>query len=492
MKEQNNSGITILGLGPGDIKHLTVEAHEHLSEINEIYVRTRIHPMVHNLPKNLKVFSFDEVYEHEEKFEDVYENIIQQVLELGRRPQGVTYAVPGHPYVAEATSPEIIRRARREGLRLRVIEGLSFLEPVFTALDIDPFPYLLVADAIDIGMQNYPQFSPSQPLLIGQIYSKQIASEVKLTLANVFPDEHPIRLVHAAGTSAEIVEDLCLYEIDRSPYIGLLTILFVPALEKEASFEAFQEIIARLRAPDGCPWDKKQTHQSLRPYLLEETYELIDALDKEDPEKMAEEFGDLLLQILLHAEIAIEEGEFNMTDILQGIHRKIVRRHPHVFKQQNAKDADEVLVNWEKIKEEERQENGEAEKNKGLLDGIPAALPALLQAQQIQERAARVGFDWDTIEPVLGKVKEEMEEVQEAVGKPELASEVGDLLFSVVNLARWYEVDAESVLRETSQRFKKRFKYIEMQARKNGQDLNSMTLDEMDKYWDEAKGKPGF
>ena len=492
MDKQKLGGITILGLGPGDFKHLTLEAHQHLAEIPEIYLRTRLHPMVRDLPRDLRIVSFDEVYEREEKFEDVYETIIQQVLELGRRQQGVTYAVPGHPYVAEATSPEIIRRARQEEIPVRIIEGLSFLEPAFSALGIDPFPYLMVADALDIGMQNYPPFSPSQPLLIGQIYSRQIASEVKLTLTNVFPDEHAVKLVHAAGTSAEVVEELSLYEIDRSPHIGLLTILYVPALSKEASFEAFQEVIARLRAPDGCPWDRKQTHSSLRSYLLEETYELIDALDQEDPDKMAEEFGDLLLQILLHAEIANEEGEFSMKDILEGIHRKIVRRHPHVFKDENLKDADEVLVSWERIKAQEREQNGEAEKDKGLLDGISAAMPALLQAQHIQDRAARVGFDWDSIEPVIAKVNEEMREVQEASGEVELAMEIGDLLFSVVNLARWYKVDAESVLRETNQKFRKRFKYIEHQAKKNGQDLNAMTLEEMDKYWEEAKGKSDF
>jgi tetrapyrrole methylase family protein/MazG family protein len=482
-----SNGITIVGLGPGDPSQLTRQVWDWLQAAPEVYVRSDQHPTVAGLPANITVHSFDEFYQTSERFEDVYERIIERVLELGQRSEGITYAVPGHPYVAEATSPEIVRRARELKIPVRVMEGLSFLEPTFTALGIDPLPNLAVVDALEVGSVHMPPFPPSAPALIAQIYSRQVSSDLKLTLMNVYPDEHPVRLVHAAGTSAELVEDMLLFEIDRSERTGLLTTLYLPPLAPESSFESFQEVIARLRAPDGCPWDREQTHSSLRKYLLEETYEALTALDAEDPTAMQEEFGDLLLQIVLHAQIASEEGEFNMADIISGIARKLIRRHPHVFGDVQVEGVSGVLTNWQRIKETERKNNNE-ETKKGLLDGVPRALPALSQAQEIQDRAARVGFDWPDIAPVIDKVREELDEVLAAESEHEQASELGDLLFAVVNLVRWYKVDAESALRQTNERFRRRFGYVEGQARAAGRSLSDMNLDEMDVFWDQAKG----
>ena len=293
--------------------------------------------------------------------------------------------------------------------------------------------------------------------------------------------------MHAAGTAQARVESLALYEIDRSPSIGLLTALYVPPLGPATSFEAFQEIIAHLRAPDGCPWDREQTHLSLRTYLLEEVYEVLAALDAEDVQSLQEEFGDLLLQIVLHAQIATEEGEFTMSDVLQGIHTKIVRRHPHVFGDLELKDAQGVLQNWERLKEKERHANGKAEAS--LLDGVALALPALVQAEQYQLRAARVGFDWPDIQGVLDKLDEELREVHAAQETDERADEIGDVLFAVVNLARWYKLDPESALRAANQRFKSRFYYIEQAARAQGRSISDMTIDEMEAKWQEAKKK---
>lgn len=246
------------------------------------------------------------------------------------------------------------------------------------------------------------------------------------------------------------------------------------------------EVIAHLRAPDGCPWDKKQTHVSLRPYLLEETYEALDALDKSDLVGLREELGDLFLQIALHSEIASENGTFRITDVLRGINQKIVSRHPHVFGTTLLENETQVVQNWEKIKEMERAENG-SEKPGGLLDGIPVILPSLTQAQSIQERAARVGFDWPEITPVLQKVYEELDEVITARNDEDRAKELGDLLFAVVNLVRWHKVDAESALRQTNTKFRKRFAYIEQQAKTSGRELQKMTLEEMDVLWEAAK-----
>jgi len=483
-------GITIMGLGPAEASLLTREAWEWLGSIQEIYLRTRQHPAVEGLPSDLVIQSFDACYERNNSFESTYQEIINQVLLLGRRPQGVTYAVPGHPFVAEATCPEIIRLAQADGIPVRVIEGLSFLEPMFSLLHVDPFNNIVLLDALDCARKHYINFPPNLPVIFCQIHSRLVASELKLMLMSVYPDLHPVKLVHAAGTKSGFVEDLHLYEIDRSNFTGLLTALYLPPLGDGTSMEEFQEVIARLRAPDGCPWDKKQTHLSLRPYLLEETYETLAALDLEDREKMKEELGDLLLQIVLHAQIASEEGEFNMQDVLKSVNQKIVRRHPHVFRDVAVSGEEGVLVNWEKIKAEERRENENGE-GKGLLNGIPPALPALSQAQQIQERAARVGFDWADIKPVMEKVLEEFKELEEAITQDGREAEMGDLFFALVNLARWLKIDAESALRGTNQRFRSRFSYIEQESARTGKSLSSMTLQEMDALWEQAKARIG-
>lgn len=480
-------GITLLGLGPGNPDQLTREAWNVLLSADEVWLRTRQHPTVSALPSLVDLHSFDELYENGETFDQVYDAIVEKVLELGRRPGGVIYAVPGHPFVAETTCSKIARLARDEGLATVIVEGLSFLEPTFSALGLDPYPQLTLFDAMELSTAHIPAFPPDVPVLIAQIYSHLVASEVKMTLSAIYPDEHPVRLVHAAGTRDELVEDLKLYEIDRSEHIGLLTSLYLPALEKGTSFEAFQEIVAHLRAPNGCPWDREQTHQSLRTHLIEEAYEALDAIDSGDFGAIQEELGDLLLQIVLHSQIANEEGEFTVNAVIKGIYDKIIRRHPHVFGEVKLDGVTGVLQNWERLKEAERKDNGK--EKKGLLDGVPLALPALTQAQEYQDRAARVGFDWPAVDGVLEKVAEEIQEIKSATNETELAEEIGDLFFVLVNLARWKKVDAESALRETNLKFKRRFAYVEQGAKQQGRSLSDMTLEEMDTLWDEAKTK---
>lgn len=479
------SGLTLLGLGPGHPHQLTCEAREVLSQASELWVRTRRHPVLDALPASLTVHSFDAYYEEAERFEDVYQRIVEKVWELAQRPEGVIYAVPGHPFVAEATCPLLAKRAQESGMPLRIVSGMSFLEPTFAALQIDPYPRLYLVDALLLSDAHIPPLPPDVPLLVAQIYSRRVAAEVKTTLNAIYPDEHLVYLVHAAGTSAENVEALPLYEIDRRPSIGLLTSLYVPPLEEGTSFEAFQEIIAHLRAPEGCPWDRQQTHQSLRTHLLQEAYEALEAIDAEDMNALREELGDLLLQIVLQAQIAMEEGEFNINQVIQGIYRKIIRRHPHVFGDLKVANEQEVLANWEKFKAEERAQNGEAER--GLLDGVPQVLPALAQAQEYQARAARVGFDWTQIDGVLEKIWEEIQELRQAENGARLGEEFGDLLFTLVNLARWKGIDAESALRKANARFRQRFAYIEQEARRRGVSLTDLSLDQMEEFWRQAK-----
>ncbi len=481
----NNHGIILLGLGPGSPEQLTRQAWDTLQHASEIYLRTGQHPVVAHFPDAIQVYTFDHLYDSEDNFESIYQKIVERVLELGKRPQGVVYGVPGHPFVAEATGPEIARRAKAMGIPCQIVEGLSFLEPVISALELDPFPHTALVDALELTDLHVPPFPSSAPAIIAQIYSRQVANDVKLTLMDVYPDEHPVRFVHAASTDHEKVEAIKLHEIDRSEHIGNLSALYVPEISPGTSFEAFQEIIAHLRAPDGCPWDRKQTHQSLRSHLLEETYETITALDADDPDAMREEFGDLMLQIVLHVQIASESGEFRMPEVLHGIHEKIVRRHPHVFGDLELKDVDGVLHNWERLKAAERAENGKADT--GLLDGVALALPALIQAHEYQDRAARVGFDWSKIGGVYEKITEEIAEIKSAAGEQRRTAELGDLLFSVVNLARWLKVEPESALRETNQRFRRRFERIEGAAREQERNLSDLSLDEMEALWQDAK-----
>lgn len=481
-------GIVIVGLGPAGANLLTREAWEWLSSLSEVYLRTAFHPCVGELPAGLEIHSFDEIYEQQESLAAVLEEISRRVLQFGRRQEGVTYAVPGSPWVAEDTTVKILAGAKEEGLPVRVINGMSFVEPVCAALGIDPSAQIAMVDAFHLAERHMPSFPPSYAALISQITAGITLSEVKLTLMNNYPDEYPVRLVHAAGTDQQEVEELPLYAIDHSPKVGLLSTLYIPPREEYRSFENFQEIIARLRAPDGCPWDREQTHLSLRPYLLQEAYEVLDALDREDMVELQEELGDLLLQIGLHAHIATEEGNFNMTDVLQSISSKLIRRHPHVFGDVQVKSVDNVLHNWEKIKAEERKENGNTHKN-GMLDGIPLALPALTQADQIQKRAQRIGFDWKTIEPVVAKVTEELQELLKAQTPEERQAEGGDLLFAVVNLLRWLEIDPETALRECNLRFRRRFAFIEAAAAREGKSIDALSFEQMDALWEQAKTK---
>jgi tetrapyrrole methylase family protein/MazG family protein len=248
-----------------------------------------------------------------------------------------------------------------------------------------------------------------------------------------------------------------------------------------STFDAFCHIISRLRSPDGCPWDRKQTHESLKPYLMEEAYETLQTLDDGDTEKLCEELGDLLLQIGLHARIAEEAGEFEMADVLRCINEKLIRRHPHVFGDTAVADENEVMANWEEIK------RAEGKISKSLLDGIPKDIPSLACSQLIQQRAARVGFDWDEIDGVLDKVNEELGEIREAETHQQKVSEFGDLIFALANAARWMDIDLESALRQANERFRERFACMEEMSRQRGISLNGLSIEELEALWEEAK-----
>lgn len=359
------------------------------------------------------------------------------------------------------------------------MSGIDFrnLERIISLLGLDSITKLTLIDGGELAKGHVPPFAADSPVLVLGIDSENMAVEIQTVLCCVYPASHLLRCVDAAGT----VEEIILGKLAER----FSSIVYIAPLAVGASFETFYEIIAHLRAPDGCPWDREQTHLSLRKHLLEESYETLSAMDEEDPAKMREEFGDLLLQIVLNAQIGGEVGTFTMTEILQSIYAKIIRRHPHVFGDVKVDGVGQVLSNWETLKAAERKAEGV--KGKGILDGLPAALPALNQAQEFQERAARVGFDWPQVDDVLDKVREEIEEVKTASNPQHLTEELGDLFFVLVNLARWKNVNAEDALREANLKFKRRFKYIEMRVGEMGQTMQEMTLAQMDGFWDEAK-----
>ena len=360
----------------------------------------------------------------------------------------------------------------------------SLVGKTFDVLDITPPSKLILLDAQTLSTVHVPPYPPDIAVLLINVYSRELLLRIRSVLLTTYPKEHVIQVVAEGKQKEQNIETLTGDDFSET------CSLYIPALGEGTSFESFAEIVAHLRAPYGCPWDREQTHETLRKHLLEEAYEAISAIDSGDFADMREEFGDLLLQVVLQSQIANEEGEFNVHQVIQGIHSKIVRRHPHVFGDLKLDGVDGVLANWEKLKEKERgekKEKSEQQEERGLLDGVPLALPALSQAQEYQDRAARVGFDWPEIEGVLEKVREEIEEIKHAETDFELASQLGDLLFALVNVARWKHVDAESALRGTNLKFKKRFRYVEQGAKHQGRGLSSLSLDEMESLWQEAK-----
>ena len=468
----NDQQLTVVGLGPGNPGLLSREGWSVLERAETVYLRTASHPAVAGLPAGLKVTSFDQIYEQYSDFGDVYRAIVDRLSAL---PPGSVYAVPGAPSVGEAT----VEGLRQAGIPFRLVQGISFIEPCLAALGLDALDGLVVADAITLAAGHHPSFPPDLVALVPQLHSPFLAGEVKLSLMNQYPEDHPVALIHRASLADERVERLALHEIDRSASIGDLTTLYIPATLLDSSFETLQNTVARLRAPDGCPWDRQQSHQSLRKHLLEEAYEVLTALDELDQGGLREELGDLLLQIVLQVQIATEESDFQMADVVSGIQAKLIRRHPHVFGGLQVSGIDEVLQNWEHFKE---QETGS-----GPMAGVPASLPALTQAAELQGRASRVGFDWPSSEGVQEKIFEELGEIDAASAAEAKATEIGDLLFAVVNYARWLEADPESELRQANQRFRTRFERMTALARDRGSKFEDLTPPEMDHLWETVK-----
>ncbi|MGA9225278.1 MAG: nucleoside triphosphate pyrophosphohydrolase [Mesobacillus sp.] len=479
--------ISIIGLGAGDLDQLPLGVYKRLKQDKNLFLRTKEHPVVAELEQEgLQFQSFDSIYEKHDQFADVYEEITETLLAEAKK-EPVTYAVPGHPLIAERTVQLLLERGPERNTEIEIGGGQSFLDAMFQALEIDPIEGFQLLDGTELSKESLLLKSHT---IIGQVYDSFVASEVKLTLMEKLPDEYEVYIVTAAGSKDEVIRKVPLYELDREMELSNLTSVYVPPAEEEQilykDFSKLRGIISILRGPNGCPWDKKQTHQSLKKYLIEESYELIEAIDNEDIDHMIEELGDVLLQVMLHAQIGEDEGYFTIDDVIEGVSAKMVRRHPHVFGDKTAENEEEVMKNWQEIKE---QEKGGAVKS--LLEGAGKGLPNLLKAYELQKEAAKVGFDWKTAAPILDKVKEEIDELSAEItekGKLEdIQLEYGDLLFALVNFARHYDMNPEEALFKANQKFMRRFAYIEQRAAENGKSVDSYSLEELDSFWNEAK-----
>ena len=510
--------LTILGLGAGDAESLSRGAERALREASAamqegtgtLFLRTARHPSVEILTSwGLHFATFDALYDSAPDFATVYTEITKRVLEEAQKtdPLGqlfpVTFAVPGHPLFGEDSVRRIREAAQTQGIPTRLVTSGSFVEAALTAVGASLETGFTVRDALTLraedaidsdGFALGGRVDVTHGLLLYQVFDTASASHAKLCLMRDYPDDWEVSLIRWAGVEGkEEVHNVPLYRLDREP-VDHLTSVFVPPLpahQRRPGFPELVGIMARLRAPDGCPWDREQTHVTLKKYFIEETYEVLEAIDLEDTDLLCEELGDALLQVVFHAQLASEEGVFTIDDVSAHIVEKLVRRHPHVFGEVAVSGSEEVLKNWEAIKRAEKS-NQETAWRPSLLDGVPKGLPALMQAMEISKRVVKVGFEWDNFADVLAKMEEELTELKvELTASPpnrdKIFAEMGDLLFTVVQVARWQKLDPEEALRTMLTRFTNRFQHIEQRAKDQNLLLTEMSLAEMDAFWDEAK-----
>ena len=478
--------LKIMGLGPGAYEALTIGALKELKNNKNIYFRTEKHPTVDFLKdEGIKFESYDHAYEKYDSFDDVYKYIAEDLITKIKDDEDLIYAVPGHPLVAEKSVINLIELCKENNVQYEVLPAVSFVDAMMEALQVDPIEGVKIIDAFDMKNQILDKRIGT---IITQVYNKFIASEVKLRLLEGYEDDTEIIFVRAAGVEGlESIRQIPLYELDWQEDIDYLTSIYIPKdLGNKKDFQDLLDIIETLRNPGGCPWDREQTHESLKSALLEECYEVIDAIENEDEDALIEELGDVLLQVVFHASIGKEDGYFDIMDVIGGISNKMINRHPHVFGNEEANTSEQVLVNWDEIKKEEKGIKTLTEE----MQNIAKSLPATTRAYKVQKKAKKVGFDWNDVNYAMDKVKEELNEIKEVYNcedKSIIEGEVGDLLFACINVARFLEVDGELALDKTIKKFIKRFSYIENEAIKNNKNLKDMTLEEMDKLWEEAK-----
>jgi tetrapyrrole methylase family protein/MazG family protein len=478
--------VVIVGLGPGPRNTVTQATLEAIERIEVQFVRTKRHPTADLMPR---ATSFDSLYDTLPTFEDVYREITEAVVAAALKHGEVLYAVPGSPLILESSVAQLRADSRVE---VQVLPALSFLDLAWEALGIDPVNAgVRLIDGHRFALEASGERGP---LLVAQVHADWVLSDVKLSHEAANGNE-PVVLLHHLGLPDQRVEHTTWQELDRVLPADHLTTLYIPQMAEPVAGELarLHQLARTLR--EQCPWDREQTHDSLIKHLIEETYEVVDAiesLDANEPatdEALIEELGDLLYQVEFHATIAEQQGRFSMADVAKSIHDKLVRRHPHVFGDVVANSANDVVQTWDEVKRAEKKSADGAASS--TFTGVAKSGPSLQYATKIQKRAADVGFDWPNADGAFEKIIEESAEIRQAVvlnSDPEtVRMELGDLLFSVVNLSRHLGHDAEQALRGASDKFRHRFEQVEQLALSRDIDLANAPLEQLDALWDEVK-----
>lgn len=477
--------IYIIGLGPGNIDSLTLGAVERIHSGDKNFLRTKKHPTVEYFhEKEIPYESYDWIYDSEEDFENVYKKIVDELIGESKDEKSINYFVPGNPMIAENTVKMLLER----GIETEIIGGMSFIEPMLQIVERDPIDGLKIVDGsvfddlmIDINVDT----------IITQVYNRRILSNIKLKLSEIYGDEYKIWLIQGAGIkNIEEKHNIPIYALDRIEKVDSLTSIYVEKMKKDNKVFDFNDlmgIMRVLRGIDGCPWDIKQTHKSLRQCLIEEAYEVVDAIDRDDMENLKEELGDLLLQVLFHWDIAYDEGSFYPIEVTSALANKLIYRHPHIFSEKKLENSEEVVYNWNELKDSQREYSSFNDK----LKQIPK-LTGLIRSRKIQDKAAEIGFDWKDIKGPLNKVLEEYHELIQVIeefggGDSRVEEELGDLLFSIVNLSRFVDVDPELALNRTIKKFIDRFQIMEEHTLELNKTFEDMTLEELDNLWELAK-----
>jgi tetrapyrrole methylase family protein/MazG family protein len=474
--------VVVVGLGPAGPELITTATRTAIERAHHRYLRTARHPAAAAVGD---FRSFDELYDSIASFEEVYAGIVDALVEAATVHGEVLYAVPGSPLVSERTV-ELLRDDPR--IELEVLLGPSFLDLAWDRLGIDPIDSSVrLVDGPSFAVQAAGERGP---LLVGQCWSDQVLSEIKLAVDH--PPDARVTVLQRLGLADEAVFDVDWADLDRSVEADHLTTLFVPHLAEPvaADLSRLEELVRTLR--QRCPWDREQTHASLTRHLLEETYEVLEAIEAlgagpASYHHLEEELGDLLFQVYFHSVLAAEAGQFGLADVARGVHDKLVLRHPHVFGTVEAETPDVVMANWEQIK---KQEKG----RQSVMDGIPSALPSLLHAHKVQRKAATLGFDWPSGDATRLVAEEDLaaladpaqEQTARTAGRPDSEERLGDLLFAVVGLARHLGQDPEAGLRRATIRFRDAVMATEGLAARRGIDVARLDAAGRRSLWDEA------
>ncbi len=503
--------VVVVGLGPAGVDYLLPAARAALERIEARYARTVRHPAVDELASTgIELVTFDQRYDRADDLAEVYSGIADSLVRAAAEHGEVVYAVPGNPAVAEHTVVLLRDAAARGAITLEIVPGLSFAELAWARVGVDPLDGGRVVDARDLERERV---AAGGPLLVAQCDSPIVLADVKLTLLDVFPANEPVTVLQRLGLPNEEVRTVALVELDRVVEPDHLTTLFVEGRASIAARELTRllGLAERLRGPEGCPWDAEQTHHSLTRYLLEEAYEVVEAVEADDPAALEDELGDLLYQVIFHAVIAEETGAFDLAGVARGIHDKLVRRHPHVFGDVEAETVSDVMRNWEQIKKDEKG-------TESLVGDITPSLPSLLYTHKLLRKAASVGLDdvlWSPsqarapappsgsasqarppAQPVgkaaglravgeaaafagsrtdaVARLAAALDQLAAPAGDAAVEGALGELLAAAVVLARTAGVDAESALRGWAAAFRRRFEALEALARDRGLDLHTL------------------